>query len=179
MYKQNVNNARRSGTDQDLLDISKSKGFAMILTSKEGFEFVIMGDVSGCDSKRNLIVDHSFSGTGGWGWNSARWDHWPVGWLNSQTNNYDKTLGYPYHFGPLSHYFVNKPMKNNHFETLSGDYLENANDMELNKWSEKHVFHTISGVAKDIKTIRGIGRKWLDQGELCLSPVSVGNIEIK
>jgi hypothetical protein len=149
----------------------------MILTSKAGYQFVIMGDASGCDSRRSQIVDHSYPSSGGWGWNAARWDHWPVGWLNSQTNNYEKNLEYPYHFGPLSHYFVNRPISNVNGKT--DGYVENANDMELNKWSENHVFYTLSGVAKDIKTIREIGRKWLDQGELCSSPESIRNIGIE
>jgi len=168
-------NARHNGTDETLRDISKSKGIAIILTSKTGYEFVVFGNASGCDNKRNQIVDHSFLETGGWGWNAACWDHWPIGWLNSQTHNYEKRLEYPYHFGPVSHYFVNKPMRNSN----SGDYLENMNDMELNKWSESHVFYTLSGVAKDIKTIREIGIKWLDQGELCASPESISKIETK
>ena len=169
--------ARRNGSDELLWELSKSKGLAMVLTSKAGYQFIILGDASGCDSKRNQIVDHSFAGTGGWGWNADRWDHWPVGWLNSQTNNYDKKLEFPYHFGPLSHFFVNKPIKNT--SGRSNDYVDNSNDMELNKWSESHVFYTLSGVAKDIKTIREIGRAWLDQGELCSSPESIKTLEAK
>ena len=76
----------------------------MVMPFKEGFLFTILGASSGFPSEKSQIVDHSFNDTGGWGWGSARWDHWPVGWLNSQTHDYKPGSPYPYSFGPFSHY---------------------------------------------------------------------------
>jgi hypothetical protein len=44
----------------------------------------------------------------GGGWRSDRWDHWPVGWLNSQLHHYQPGSPYPYHFCPFSHYMLSK-----------------------------------------------------------------------
>jgi hypothetical protein len=48
--------------------------------------------------------------------------------------------------------------------------------MEHNRWSEKHVFYTLTGVAKDLQTIREIGRKWLDKGNLCATAESIEDL---
>jgi len=162
---------RRVGTAPLLLEISQSRGFAMVLTCKEGFLFTIIGASSGFPSERSQVVDHSFNDTGGWGWVSTRWDHWPVGWLNSQTSNYRPGSQYPYSFGPFSHYIIGKPIKNS-----KTDFKPAEADMELNRWSEKHVYYTLTGVSNDLEAIRRLARRWLDHGDQCARPESIANL---
>ena len=162
---------RRNGDAQLLLEISHSRGFAIVMPFKEGHLFTVIGAASGFPSEKSQVVDHSFNDTGGWGWGAARWDHWPVGWLNSQTHHYKLGGEYPYSFGTFSHYIVNKPLKDAHkeFETA-------ARDMDLNRWSEKHVYYTLTGMAHDIETIRRLAKSWLDQGERCAQAESVSTL---
>jgi hypothetical protein len=160
---------RRNGTDELLKEISQSKGMVMVSTTKDGYEFIVFGNSSGFTQNKNQIVDHSFSNTGGWGWNSDKWDHWPVGWLNSQTHVVDSASNYPYSFGPFSHYFINQRLDSR----APAQYWEYVKDMKLNKWTEEHIFYTLTGVAKDFKTIRFIAKKWLDKGDKCSTPESI------
>ena len=163
---------RRNGDAALLLEISHSKGFAMVMPFKEGYLFTILGAASGFPSEKSQVVDHSFNDTGGWGWGAARWDHWPVGWLNSQTNDYKPGVSkYPYSFGPFSHYIVNHPLKDG-----SKDYVREANDMELNRWSERHVYYTLTGMARDMESIRRLARRWLEQGHACAKPESIASL---
>jgi hypothetical protein len=162
---------RRVGDSRLLLEISHSRGFALIMPFKEGQLFTIMGPSSGFPSEKSQIVDHSFNDTGGWGWGAARWDHWPIGWLNSQTHHYQPGSKYPYSFAPFSHYILNQPLKDAHKE-----FERDARDMALNQWSEKHVYYTLTGAAHDIEAIRRLAKRWLDQGARCASSESVANL---
>jgi hypothetical protein len=171
LYWDDEGKPRRTGDAQLLLDISHSKGFAMVMPFKEGFLFTIMGASSGFPPQKSQIVDHSFNDTGGWGWGSARWDHWPIGWLNSQTNDYKPGSSYPYSFGPFSHYIVNRPLVN-----AKEDYPREVRDMELNHWSERHVYYTLTGVARGLESIRHLAKQWLDKGAECAKPESIASL---
>lgn len=172
--------ARRNGTADLLLEISHSRGLAMVMPSNAGFLFTILGNDSGFPSEKSQVVDHSFNDTGGWGWGAVRWDHWPVGWLNSQANDYKPGASkYPYSFGPLSHYIVNKPMKNVagfDFADPKSDFHRETYDMDLNRWSERHVYYTLTGVGRDMESIRKLARLWLGQGRRCATPESIANL---
>lgn len=169
--------ARRVGDADLLLEISHSKGLAMVMPFKAGYLFTILGDASGFPSEKSQVVDHSFNDTGGWGWGAVRWDHWPIGWVNSQTTIYKPGVSkYPYSFGPLSHYIVNKPMKNVaglDFDDPKSDFHRETYDMDLNRWSERHVYYTLTGVGKDMEGIRRLARRWLEQGRSCARPESI------
>lgn len=164
---------RREGDDDLLWQIAKSKGFVMIMPFKNGFEFVVLGESGGWPASKNQVVDHSYTKTGGWGWNAARWNHWPIGWINDQGNVYSSDQPYPYHFGPFSHYLV--PFR---FTDAGQDYPAACADMALNRWTERRVFYTLSGVAKDVPAIRKLARQWLDKGTRCADPDSVGDLKI-
>jgi len=164
--------ARRNGDAELLLEISHSRGFALVMPFKAGYLFTVLGAASGFPSEKSQIVDHSFNDTGGWGWGAARWDHWPVGWLNEQENNYKPGVSkYPYSFGPFSHYIVNHPLKDG-----AKDYVREANDMDLNRWSERHVYYTLTGRADDMESIRKLARRWLEQGHGCATPESIAGL---
>ncbi len=138
---------------------------------KSGYLFTVMGAASGFPSEKSQVVDNSFKDTGGWGWGAARWDHWPIGWLNSQTHHYQPGGQYPYSFGTFSHYILNKPIKDAHKE------MEPATrDMDLNHWSERHVYYTLTGSAESVDHVRGLAKSWLDQGTNCARPESIQNL---
>ena len=103
---------RRNGDKRVLLDISRSRGFAMVMPFKAGCLFTIMGPASGFPAEKSQIVDHSFTDTGGWGWGARRWDHWPIGWLNAQEHEYKPGSPYPVRFWSFSRYIVNRPLEN-------------------------------------------------------------------
>jgi len=163
--------ARRTGDAQLLLEISHSRGLAIIMPLKAGALFTILGASSGFPSEKSQVVDHSFDDTGGWGWGAARWDHWPIGWLNSQSHDYDPSSPYPFHFGPFSHYIVNKPLNN-----CKVEYPIEAADMQLNRWSERHVYYTLTGVGQDLESIRHLAKQWLDKGVECARPESTAGL---
>ena len=163
--------ARRTGDAQLLLDISHSPGLAIVLPVKAGSLFTILGASSGFPSEKSQVVDHSFDDTGGWGWGAGRWDHWPVGWLNSQGHDREPGSPYPYHFGPFSHYIVNTPIHD-----VKRDFPPEVDDMELDRWSERHVYYTLMGVGQDLESIRRLARRWLDKGADCAKPESIASL---
>jgi len=163
--------ARRTGDAPLLMEISHSHGFAMVMPFKAGFLFTVMGTSSGFPSEKSQIVDHSFKDTGGWGWGAARWDHWPIGWANAQMNHYKPGSPYPYHFAPFSHYIVNNPLRN-----AGEDYPIEARDMDLNKWSERHVYYTLIRVGETLESVRGLARQWLDRGSGCANAQTISDL---
>jgi hypothetical protein len=154
-----------------LLEISHSPGLAIVLPVKAGSLFTILGASSGFPSEKSQVVDHSFDDTGGWGWGPIRWDHWPIGWINSEGHDYKPGSPYPYHFGPFSHYIVNKPLKD-----AKRDFPIETHDMELNRWSERHVYYTLTGVGQDLEGIRRLAKQWLDKGADCAKPESIASL---
>jgi len=164
-------NPRRNGNAELLLEISRSRGLAMVVSFRAGHLFTILGPASGFPSDKSQAVDHSFQDTGGWGWGAVRWDHWPVGWLNSQDHVAQAGSPSPYHFAPFSHYVVNKPLRD-----AKVDYPRAVANMKLNRWSGRHVYYTLTGVRSDMESIRKLIREWLDPGENCASPDSVAGL---
>jgi hypothetical protein len=163
--------SRRVGDANLLLGISRSKGLAMIAPFKAASLFTVLGAASGFPSSKSQVVDHSFKDTGGWGWGALRWDHWPVGWINSEAHDREPGSTYPYHFGQFSHYIVDQPIRD-----AKVDFPKAVTNMELNRWTERHVFYTLTGVARDEATVRSIARRWLDKGSECANPVSVADL---
>jgi len=163
---------RRIGDAQLLLDISHSRGLAIVMPLKAGILFTILGAPSGFPSEKSQVVDHSFNDTGGYGWGATRWDHWPIGWENAQEHEYiPGSSPYPYHFGPFSHYIVNQALKDG-----PKDYGTEADDMDLNRWSERHVYYTLTGLAHDIESVRHLARQWLDKGAECARAESIADL---
>jgi hypothetical protein len=172
VYWDDAGKARRVGDNELLWQISKSKGFAMVMPLTAGFAFVILGEASGFPSDKSQIVDHSFPGTGGWNWGAVRWDHWPIGWANSQTNDYKPGSPYPYHFAPFSHYLISKRIVK-----TGPDFRAMIQDMDHGRWSERHVYYTLSGVATDLESIRRLAKQWLDKGSDCARPESIAELQ--
>ena len=51
---------------------------------------------------------------GGCGWGQGLWDHWPIGWLNSQGNNWKPGSPYAYSFGSVGQFFVPRENGSSH-----------------------------------------------------------------
>jgi hypothetical protein len=66
---------------------------------------------------------------------------------------------------------VNRPIKN-----AKQDFPAEARDMELNHWTERHVYYTLTGVSWDLESIRRLARLWLDKGNDCAKPESIANL---
>jgi len=141
---------RRTGAAWKELD--DSAGITFVIPMKEGSPFCVFGDASGFRHDFTRIKEHSHQDTGGIGWVGQCWDHWPVGWLNSQGHEVDNDSlkQYPNHFSPAGMDFFALP----------------------NEEAEKGVFYSLIGVGGDnIEAIRSVARSWLGKGEdAILSP---------
>jgi len=143
---------RRSGNKWKQLD--DAEGVALAVPMRDGAPFCIFGDASGFRHDYTRIKEHTFRDTGGegldnnkseFGWISSMWNHWPIGWVNSQGHPVDeKTLRlYPSHFSPAGM-----------------DFFALA-DAE----SERGVYFSLIGVGgKNVESIRQTARQWLSLG---------------
>jgi hypothetical protein len=48
--------------------------------------------------------------------------------------------------------------------------------MDLNRWSELHVYYTLTGMAQDMQSIRQLAKRWLEQGTACAKPESIAEL---
>lgn len=169
------NSVRRRGDDATLAAISQSPGRALVLPFKDKLLFAIFGEASGFPAQRSVLVDHCTPGVkSGCEWRQGLWDHWPIGWRNSQASNWKPDSPYPYSFGSIGQFFVpeGKP-----YTAFVKDYFGNAKDMELNHWSERRVFYVLLGAADSWAAIRRIGQGWLDQAADCAKPESISHLQ--
>jgi len=135
---------RRTGCAWKLLD--DSPGVAMLLPFREGATFCVLGDAGGFRHDFTRIKEHTYKDTGGWGWNSYAWDHWPIGWLNSQAH---PVL-------PPTH-----DTYPNHFSPAGMDLWELPNEQV-----EQRDFYSLIGVGGgDLEAVRKVARRWLGGGE--------------
>jgi hypothetical protein len=126
--------------------LDDSRGTVMIIPLREGATFCVLGDAGGFRHDFTRLKEHSFKDTGGMGWGSHSWDHWPIGWLNSQANdvNEETLRKYPNHFSPAGM-----------------DLWALPNDQV-----ERRVFYSLIGVGgENLEAVRKTARRWLDLGE--------------
>ena len=126
-------------------DIDDAAGVVLVLPVRAGSPFCAFGTAAGFGAKKTRIKDHSFKDTGGVGWVSSCWDHWPVGWLNSQAHVVDAVslAKYPNHFSPAGMDFFAMPNE----AVARGEY-----------WS-------LIGVGgSDLEKVRRVTRNWLELG---------------
>ena len=165
---------RRRGDDATLAAIARSKGSALALPFKGIMLFAVVGEASGFPPGKNQLVDHCTPGAeGGCDWGQGLWDHWPIGWLNSQTSFWKPGSPYPFSFGSVGQFFVPDGKR---IKSFAKDYPELCNDMVLNRWTERRVFCVLLGSAHDAEEARRIGRKWLDKGVSCAKPESIADL---
>jgi hypothetical protein len=135
--------ARRTGAPWK--EIDDARGFAGIIPLKDGSPFVMLGDNSGFPHEGTRLKEHSDKATGGWGWRSLSWDHWPIGWLNSQAHDVDDESykRYPSHFAPFGLDLWSLP----------------------NDATERRAFFSLIGMGGgDVEAIRRLARNWLERG---------------
>jgi hypothetical protein len=139
-------------------EIDDAAGVALVLPMRAGSPFCAFGTASGFDAKTTRIKEHSHKDTGGVGWVSSCWDHWPVGWLNSQGHEVDTAslTKYPNHFSPAGMDFF--AMANE--DVARGEY-----------WS-------LIGVGgHDLERVRQTAREWLELGQKgCRAQAQVGRL---
>lgn len=134
---------RREGCSWRELD--DAAGIVLVLPLREGSPFVSFGDASGFSHDSTRIKEHTFGDTGGLGWGSSSWDHWPIGWVNSQGHVMDAQSAkrYPNHFSPAGMDFFALP----------------------NEQVERRNYFSLIGVGgKDMEPIRRLARGWLESG---------------
>jgi len=165
---------RRRGDDPTLAAISRSPGRALVLPFCDKLLFAVLGDASGFPAEKSALVDHCTPGVkSGCEWGQGLWDHWPIGWLNSQTSNWKPGSPYAYSFGSIGQFFV---PDGKGYESFVKDYTAYSEDMELNRWTAHGVFYVLLGTAGDWDEVRRIGRSWLDQGAACARPESIADL---
>ncbi|MCB1106105.1 MAG: hypothetical protein H7A44_02605 [Opitutaceae bacterium] len=165
---------RRVGDDATLAAISRSRGFALVLPFRDRLMFAVLGEASGFPAGNSQLIDHSTPGAeGGAGWGVGRWDHWPIGWLNSQAHNWKPGSPYPWSFGSIGHFLVPEGQRIREFWK---DYSALCEDKAFNRWTEQRVFGVLMGHARDWRDVHRIGRAWLDQGAACLQPDTVARL---
>jgi hypothetical protein len=166
---------RRRGDDDTLAAISSSPGRALVMPFAEKMLFAVLGDASGFLAARSDLVDHCTPGVkSGCEWGQGIWDHWPIGWLNSQASDWKPGSPYAYSFGSIGQFFIPEGKR---YTAFVADYFGNARDMELNRWTAGRVFYVLLGTARDWDEIRRIGRQWLDQGPECARPESIAGLK--
>lgn len=136
--------ARRTGMPWAQFD--DARGVAMITPLRDGSPFIALGDRSGYPHSLTRLKEHSDRSTGSWGWGAETWDHWPVGWLNSQAHTIDeRTLrSYP-----------------NHFAAAGLDLWAMPDEQ-----TENRSFYSLLGVGgADLERIRTAAREWLESGD--------------
>ena len=133
---------RRTGSPWKQID--DARGLAGLIPLRDGSPFFVIGDASGFPHDLVRLKEHGDrKGTGGWGWGTLTWDHWPVGWLNSQSHDLSaETFGrYPSHFAPFG---------------LDLWSMENET-------TENRDFYSLLGVAgADAEAVRRLAREWLN-----------------
>jgi hypothetical protein len=166
---------RRRGDDALLAAIGRSPGRALVMPFRERLLFAVLGDASGFSGDRSVLIDHCTPGVkSGCEWGQGMWDHWPIGWLNSQTSFWKPGSPYAYSFGSVGQFFVPKGRR---YESFVKDMTDYSKDMELNRWTSRQVFYVLLGSARDWDDVRRIGRAWLDKGKDCAKPESVANLK--
>ncbi len=148
--------SRRVGAEWKRLD--DAPGVAAAVPLRDGAPFVAFGDASGFPPSQTRLKEHSDrTGTGGWGWGTLSWDHWPIGWLNSQAHDVDEESfkRYPNHFAPF------------------GIDLWQMKDEEV----DGREFFSLLGVGdRDMEAIRRVARQWLENGKGAGDPASAARL---
>ena len=152
---------RRSGCAWTELD--EAAGVALVIPMKQGSPFCIFGDASGFRHDYTRLKEHTFEGNGKGGeiWGSSQWDHWPIGWLNSQGHNVTKeTL----------------PLYPDHFSPIGMDFFALPNEVE-----EQGIYYSLYGVGgHDLEAVRTLARQWLEKGPAAIiQPGSLENLTVQ
>ena len=124
-------------------EIDDAAGVVLVLPMRRGSPFCAFGTASGFNAPTTRVKEHTFSNVTGGNWISSCWDHWPVGWLNSQAHVVDATslTKFPNHFSPAGMDFfavANEDVARGEYWSLIGVGGENLDAMRQasRKWLE-------------------------------------------
>jgi len=148
--------SRRTGCVWQEMD--DAAGVAFVIPFREGAAFCIYGDASGFRHDFTHLKEHTFPDTQGNSWASSSWDHWPIGWLNSQAHPVDaETL----------------PLYPNHFSPAGMDFYALPNEIE-----EQGIYYSLYGIGGgDMEAIRTLARRWLEKGPAAIvKPNSIADL---
>lgn len=143
---------RRTGCEWK--EFEHATGAAFVVPMADGAPFCIYGDASGFHHEFTRNKEHTFPGNGN-NWGSSSWDHWPIGWLNSQAHpvDEDSLKLYPNHFSPAGMDFFALP----------------------NEESARGVYYSLIGVGgDDFEAIRRVARQWLEKGAQAITQPESG-----
>jgi len=144
---------RRAGRPWKELD--DAAGVALVLPLKEGAAFCVFGDASGFPHDVTRVKEHTHQDTGGIGWGSQCWDHWPIGWLNSQGHVVDE---------------ASLKLYPNHFSPAGMDFFAMPNDV-----AEQGIYYSLLGVGgNDLEPVRRMARVWLSKGAARIASADSG-----
>ncbi len=141
-------------------EIDDANGLVLVIPMRAGAVFCTFGAASGFPSAGTRVKEHSYKDTGGIGWISSSWDHWPIGWLNSQGHVVDaeSLKKYPNHFSPAGM-----------------DFFALANEAV-----EKGEYWSLVGVGgvggEDLQRVRELARAWLESGDRVSDPARVATL---
>jgi hypothetical protein len=175
IFWDNKGKVRRSSDDAMLRAITSSRGLALVMPFREKLLFAVIGEASGFPAKNMQLIDHCSTGAdGGMCWGQGLWDHWPIGWQNSQGSNWKPGSPYSYSFGSVGQFFVPEGKR---IKKFTPDYFDLCKDMQFNRWTARRVCYVLLGSAKEWSDVRRIGRSWLDKGKQCAKPESVAELK--
>jgi hypothetical protein len=147
---------RRAGCAWRAID--DAPGCVLMVPMRAGGVFCAFGAASGFDANLTRIKEHSHADTGGLGWVSSSWDHWPIGWLNSQAHLVDAASlkTYPNHFSPAGMDLFAAP----------------------NEAVAKGTYWSLCGVSEDPERARALARRWLEAGaDRATDPAAVSKLQ--
>ena len=137
---------RRVGDKASWMQLDNSTGVILAMPMKEGTAYCAFGDASGFRHDYTRIKEHTFKDTGYTAWGSSSWDHWPVGWLNSQGHVVDEN---------------SLKLYPNHFASAGMDFFALPDEE-----SEKGIYYSLLGVGQENwEEIRQTARRWLEKGD--------------
>jgi hypothetical protein len=175
VYWDEKGKVRRQGDNAALAAITASRGCALVLPFREKVLFAVIGEASGFPAKHDQLIDHCSPGAeGGLTWGQGLWDHWPIGWLNSQGSIWKPDSPYAYSFGSIGQFFVPAGKR---IKSFTPDYFDYCKDMAFNRWTAQRVCYVLLGSAKTWEDVRRIGRTWLDKGKECAKPESIAELK--
>lgn len=139
-------------------EVDDAAGVALVMPLKDGAAFCIVGDASGYRHDYTCLVNHTYGGYKGMAvWGSACWDHWPIGWVNSQGHlvDEDSLRLYP-----------------NSFSAANLNILDLPNDVR-----QRGSYYSVVGIGGNMEAIRTVARRWLEKGTGAISqPDSVADL---
>ena len=138
-------------------DLDNASGVVMAIPMVDGAPFCAFGDNSGFPHDTTRIKDLTFTAEA---WGSISWDHWPIGWLNSQAHIIDakSVRRYPNHFSPLGmdlFALTDKQVEGREYYSLLG---VSGGDWEATRrcvrsWLENGPAHATSASGADLPVI--------------------------